>query len=306
MARALAKRQHRNLPLNALKAFEAAARHSSLQQAADELCVTPAAVSHQVKRLEEVLGTALFLREHRAVKLTVAGHALADDLRAIFAQLHLAIDRVDQRPTAVVRVSTVESLAAKWLTPRLVTFHRRYPTIRLRLETRDERVDLSRGDIDVAIRYGTGRYAGAVEVDHLMDAPAFPVCSPEMLGKRNSLSIKDLKRMTLLHDETAFGRANVPDWAAWLDANGVDGVDVSRGPTFASLYLAQEAAVAGHGIALGLAPLVQSDIQAGRLVRPFQGALPNAYAFWLIRKRAERRPAVSAFCKWLKEQAETL
>ena len=289
--------------MNALKAFEAAARHLSLLQAAGELHVTPAAVSHQVKRLEDFLGTALFVRGHRSVKLTSAGEALGRDLGALFAELDQAIDRVRRLPASVVRVSTMESFAAKWLAPRLFAFHRTHPAVRLRLETRDARVDFARDEVDVAIRYGAGRYAG-VDVEHLMDATAFPVCSPRLLRGRSQLPLGSLGRLTLLHDETSRGRANVPDWAAWLRANGVAGVDVGKGPVFASLYLAQEAAAAGHGVALGLAPLVQADIREGRLARPFPGTLENAYAFWLVRRKGERRPAVLSFCKWLKEEVK--
>lgn len=288
--------------MNALKAFEAAARHLSLLQAAAELHVTPAAVSHQIKRLEDFLGTALFVREHRSVKLTSAGEALGGDLGRLFLQLDHSIDKVRSLPTTVLRVSTMESFAAKWLAPRLLAFHRTHPTIRLHLETRDERVDFARDQVDVAIRYGAGRYSG-VHVAHLLDAPAFPVCSPRLLRGGRQLPLGRLKHLTLLHDETSRGRANVPDWATWIRENGITGVDVGKGPVFASLYLAQEAAMAGHGVALGLEPLVEADIRDGRLARPFSGTLENAYAFWLVRRKGERRPAVLSFCNWLKQEA---
>lgn len=294
----------RNAPLNALKAFEAAARHLSLVQAAAELHVTPAAVSHQVKRLEEFLGAALFVRGHRSVKLTSAGRALGSELGTLFLQLDRAIDRARNLPTTVIRVSTIESFAAKWLAPRLLAFQRMHPAIRLHLETRDERVDLARDQVDVAIRYGAGRYSG-VNVERLVGAQAFPVCSPRLLRGRRQLPLASLGHLTLLHDETSRGRANVPDWAAWMRGNGVTGIDVEKGPVFASLYLAQEAAAAGHGVALGLAPLVEADIRDGRLARPFAGALDNAYAFWLVRRKGERRPAVLSFCDWLKEEAKS-
>jgi LysR family glycine cleavage system transcriptional activator len=272
-------------------------------QAAAELHVTPAAVSHQVKRLEDFLGTALFVRGHRSVRLTSAGEALARELGTLFLQLDHAIDKARRLPTTVIRVSTMESFAAKWLAPRLVSFHRTHPAIRLHLETRDERVDFARHQVDVAIRYGAGRYAG-VAVEHLVDAPAFPVCSPRLLRGKAPLPVGRLKHMALLHDETSRGRASVPDWSTWIRANRLEGVDVGKGPVFASLYLAQEAAIAGHGVALGLAPLVQADLRDGRLARPFPGALENAYAFWLVRRKGERRPAVLSFCKWLKEEVD--
>lgn len=290
-------------PLNALRAFEAAARQLSFQQAAAELFVTPAAVSHQVKRLEAYLGTPLFIRTHRAVELTPAGAALADALRSLFSQLEMTLDQVASPGAAGLRVSTMESFAAKWLAPRLFRFHRQHPDIRLRIETRDERVDFARDGIDIAIRYGAGRYSG-VEVEHLLEAPAFPVCSPALLtGRRPLAKVQDLARHTLLHDDTASGRSNVPDWAAWLRLHGAGHVDPGEGPWFPSLYLAQEAAVAGHGVALALQPLAEEDLRSGRLVRPFEGSVENAYAFWLVRQKGDRRRAVQAFCTWLRQEA---
>lgn len=294
-------------PLNALRAFETAARCLSFQEAAGQLFVTPAAVSHQVKRLEAYLGVKLFERGHRAVELTAEGAALAASLSELFGQLDRVLDRV-AAPTAVhLRVSTVESFAAKWLAPRLHRFHHDHPDIQLRIETGNERVDFVRDDIDVAIRYGPGAYTG-VHAERLLDAPVFPVCAPALANdeRRPLASPDDLRRHTLLHDEGSTGRAGVPDWAAWLEAAGATGVDATRGPMFASMYLAQEAAVAGHGVALGVAPLVQEDVQRGRLIKPFDGSLDNAYAFWIVRRSgADIAPAVDAFCRWLRKEAST-
>jgi LysR family glycine cleavage system transcriptional activator len=295
-------------PLNALRAFEAAARCLSLQTAAAQLFVTPAAVSHQVKHLEAYLGVKLFHRGHRSIALTAEGAALAASLSASFAQIDLALDRAVASTTANLRVSTMESFAAKWLAPRLHRFHRDCPDLKVRIETGNAHVDVGGGAVDVAIRYGPGGYTGA-HVEVLMDAPVFPVCAPALLAdtRRPLAQPDDLAHHTLLHDESAAGRDGVPDWSAWLAAAGATRVDAARGPVFASIYLAQEAAAAGHGVALGVAPLVEEDLQHGRLVKPFDRALNNAYAFWIVRGHdADTNPAVAAFCRWLREEASGL
>lgn len=292
-------------PLNALRAFEAAARSLSFQTAATQLFVTPAAVSHQVKRLEAYLGVKLFRRGHRAVELTAEGEALAASLGELFGRLDLALDRATAPAAAHLRVSTMESFAAKWLAPRLHRFHRDCPDLKLRIETGNEHADFVRDGIDVAIRYGPGDYTG-VATERLMDAPAFPVCAPSLPGDGHKpLAVADdLRQHTLLHDESAAGRPGVPDWPAWLQAAGATRVDAAHGPVFASIYLAQEAAAAGHGVALGLAPLVEEDLQRGRLIRPFDLAVTNAHAFWIVRRQgAGADPAVEAFCEWLRKEA---
>ncbi|KRF00541.1 hypothetical protein ASG87_12660 [Frateuria sp. Soil773] len=291
----------RPAPLNALRAFEAAARCRSFQAAAAQLFVTPAAVSHQVKRLEAYLETELFRRGHRCVELTAEGEALATSLGELFGQLDLALDRATAPAAAHLRVSTVESFAAKWLAPRLHRFHRDHPDLKVRIETGDEHADVAHGGVDVAIRYGPGGYTG-VRAERLMEAQSFPVCAPS-LAVPPLTAPSDLRHHTLLHDESAAGRPGVPDWPAWLEAAGASQMDAARGPVFASIYLAQEAAAAGHGVALGVAPLVAEDLRRGRLVRPFGHALPNAYAFWIVRRRGAGNPAVDAFCRWLRKEA---
>ncbi|KRA17629.1 hypothetical protein ASD69_13210 [Lysobacter sp. Root604] len=292
-------------PLNALRAFEAAARCLSFQAAAAQLFVTPAAVSHQVKHLEAYLGLKLFHRGHRSVELTAEGATLAASLGEVFGQLDLALDRAMAPTVADLRVSTVESFAAKWLAPRLHRFHRDHPELRLRIETGNERSDFVRDGTDVAIRYGPGGYSG-VDAERFLEAPVFPVCAPTLPADAAHPLAKpdDLRHHTLLHDESALGRVGVPDWPAWLQASAAKRVDANRGPVFSSIYLAQEAAVAGHGVALGVAPLVEDDLQRGRLIRPYALALPNAYAFWIVRRAgAERHPSVDAFCSWLRKEA---
>jgi LysR family glycine cleavage system transcriptional activator len=294
----------RPAPLHALRAFHAAARSLSFQAAAAQLFVTPAAVSHQVKRLEEFLGVKLFHRRNRAVELTPEGNDLAASLNEVFSELDHALDRLTSPPATMLHVSTMESFAAKWLAPRLHRFHRQFPDIRLRVDTGDGLADLVRGSVSVAIRYGAGGYAG-VHSQRLMDATVFPVCAPALQkGEPPLRHPRDLRHHTLLHDESAKARPGVPDWAAWLAAVGNTSVDPTRGPLFSSIYLAQEAAIAGHGIALGVAPLVEEDLRRGRLVRPFQESLPNGYSFWIVRRDGVDRPsAVDLFCQWLHSES---
>lgn len=292
-------------PLNALRTFEVAARQRSFNAAARELFVTPAAVSQQIRNLEAHLGVALFQRGHRSVEPTAQGRALAATLGELFAQLDVALERVRSHATAELRVTTVESLAAKWLAPRLHRFHRTWPDVRVRVETGDTHANFVRDGFDVGLRYGPGGYTG-VHAERWMDAPVFPVCAPSLLaqGATPLRAPKDLRHHTLLHDDSAAGRPGVPAWSDWLQAAGIGDVDANRGPVFASIYLAQEAAIAGHGVALGIAPLVEEDLRQGRLVRPFDLALDNAYAFWLIvREQAMPHDTLDAFCRWLRDEA---
>lgn len=294
----------RPAPLNALRTFEAAARHLSFNAAARQLFVTPAAVSHQVKHLEAYLGVTLFQRKHRSVALTPEGQALAATVGELLGQLDVAIDRAMSHESAELRVTTMESFAAKWLAPRLHRFHQAWPDIRVHIVTGDAHADFAREGFDIGIRYGPGGYAG-VRTEPLMDAQVFPVCAPSLLAdaSRPLERPDDLRHHTLLHDESSAGRPGVPAWPDWLEAVGARDVDAQRGPIFASIYLAQEAAVAGHGIALGVAPLVEEDLRQGRLVRPFAHGSDNAYRFWLVRSQAEPGAGTDAFCRWLWEEA---
>jgi LysR family transcriptional regulator, glycine cleavage system transcriptional activator len=295
-------------PLTALRSFEAAARRLSFAEAARELFVTPAAVSHQIKRLESHLALPLFERHNRMVVLTEAGARLAGSLHTLFAELDEALAQIKQPKEPTIRVSALPSLAAKWLVPRLHRFEAAHPKLTVRIDTSDHLVNFAYERIDVALRYGPGNYPG-LQVARLMGANAFPVCSPGLLvdDQRPLKKATDLRRHTLLHDESSNRSKGVPNWAMWLKAADANNVDSRRGPVFGSIHLAIEAALAGHGVALGVEPLVEHDLRSGRLVRPFELELENAFSFWIIcqRKRAQD-PVIRKFRTWLNEEANRL
>jgi len=292
--------------LNALRAFEAAARHLSFARAADELHVTPAAVSHQIKALEAELGTPLFRRFNRQVLLTDAGQALAPGVRDGLDAMRTAVERVNAICCrGPLTVTTPPSLASKWLLPRLERFRAREPDVDVRISATDRLVDLVHEDVDLAIRYGSGDYPGLV-VERLLDERVFPVCAPALLDGPHPLRTPaDLANHTLLHDFTHGGTAGYPTWRMWLTAAGVaDRVDPDRGPAYEPSSMVVQAAVEGEGVALGRSVLVASDLAAGRLVKPFEGEIEVAFAYWIAMPPSrEGLPRVAAFKQWLKEES---
>jgi LysR family transcriptional regulator, glycine cleavage system transcriptional activator len=298
----------RTAPLVALRCFEAAARRLSFQDAASELCVTPTAVSHQIRRLEKRLGLKLFLRLNRHVLLTDAGLQLANRLHEAFGIIDDALAIAAAPRRSPIQVSSMPSLAAKWLAPRLHRFEARHPKWSVRLAAADHLVNFSREDVDIGVRYGSGLYKG-LHVELLMSAHAFPVCSPLILkpGKAPLRHPSDLRRHALLHDETSNAAAGIPNWSSWLRASGAKGVNAERGPIFGGAHLALEAAIAGHGIALGLSPLVSGDLASGRLIRPFPFEMRSSFSFWVVCDRTRAHEAkIIAFREWLAEEARDL
>ena len=223
-------------PLNALRAFEAAGRHLSFSKAAAELNVTPAAISQQVKLLEEHLGVMLFRRLNRALLLTDDGQICLPALRDGFDRLADAVARIAARHDAnVLTVSVTPSLAAKWLVPRLDRFHRRHPDFDIRIDATSALADFSSDGADVAIRYGDGDYPG-MRVDCLLTEEVFPVCSPRLTeGPEPLLDIPDLARFPLLHIDWAGREDDWPDWRMWLAAAGYPEIDASRGSRFSRI-----------------------------------------------------------------------
>ncbi|MEQ9335336.1 transcriptional regulator GcvA [Thalassobaculum sp.] len=293
-------------PLNALRAFESAARHLSFTKAAAELNVTPAAVSHQVKALEELLGVPLFRRLTRALRLTDAGQAALPTLGQGFDKLAQAVEQMRAHcESGVLTISVSPSFGAMWLVPRLERFRSRHPDIETRIDGTDRLVDVARGDADVALRYGPGGYGG-LQVDRLFGQVNTPVCSPVLLSGEHPLrQPDDLRHHTLLHVDWKDADAS---WRMWLLAAGLHDIDPTRGPHFTMESMAAQAALDGHGVALIGDVLVAGDLAAGRLVHPFDPSLsrPLGFAYYLLSsKQSAGQPKVAAFRAWLLEEART-
>ena len=288
--------------LNGLRAFEAAARHLSFTQAAAELNVTQTAISHQIRRLEEELGIRLFVRQNRALALTPKARDYLPGVRAAFNDLRLATDRLLRKDDDnVLTISTLASLAAKWLLPRLTAFQEAHPGIDVRITTSTGLVDFKGGDVDAAIRYGRGHWPG-LRAEWLMADEVFPVCSPALLtGKRPLRRPEDLRDHVLLHNTN-----NSDDWRLWLTASGLP-ADISKQPgiTFDLILMTVQAAIDGIGIAMGRTSYVQDDIAKGQLVVPFEIALPADAGFYLVSPEATADPPkLRAFRNWLTAAAQ--
>jgi LysR family glycine cleavage system transcriptional activator len=291
----------RRLPsLNALKAFEAAARHESFTDAAHELFVTHAAISRHVRDLEEWLGTALFTRTGRGVELTEAGRNFGSRLTSLFDQIAEATREAAAVGDArLLRVSVEPALASRWLVPRLGRFRDLHPDIELSIDATSKLVDFRSGEFDIGMRYGHGGWAD-VEAVKLADSVSFPVCAPSLVAGRKSLKPADLGSFTLLHEDRKQW------WEDWLQAAGViSGVDW-RGPVFQA-HLAIEAAEAGQGFALGDQILCMDSILEGWLVRPFNLDMKDHGTYWIVRAKGSKESVPArAFREWvMAEMADT-
>jgi LysR family glycine cleavage system transcriptional activator len=290
--------------LNGLRAFEAAARHLSFTLAASELNVTQTAISHQIRRLEEELGIRLFVRQNRALALTPEARDYLPGVRAAFNDLRLATDRLLRKDDdKVLTVSTLASLAAKWLLPRLSDFQEQHPGIDVRITTSTGLVDFQRDNVDAAIRYGRGQWPG-LRADWLMADELFPVCSPSLLrGDKPLRRPEDLRGHPLLHTSSA----NSDDWRLWLTAAGLP-ADITKQPgiTFDMIFMTIQAAIDGIGVAMGRTSYVQDDIAKGRLVVPFKIALPADAGFYLVSPEGRREaPKLTAFREWVVAATQT-
>ena len=290
--------------LNGLRAFEAAARHLSFTQAASELNVTQTAISHQIRRLEEELGIRLFIRKNRALALTTKARDYLPGVRAAFNDLRLATDQLLRKgEDNVLTVSTLASLAVKWLLPRLSTFQKAHPKIDVRITTSTNLVEFRSGDVDAAIRYGRGHWQG-LRADWLMADELFPVCSPALLTSRRPLRTpEDLRDHVLLHT----GASDSDDWRLWLTAAGLP-TEISKQPgiTFDLSLMTVQAAVDGIGVAMGRTSYVQDDIAKGRLVVPFNITLPADAGFYLVSPEGSADPPkLKAFRDWLLATVKT-
>lgn len=292
-------------PLKALRAFEAAGRLLSLSKAADELHVTPGAVSQQVKLLEDFLSARLFKRVHRQILLTDTGKALLPGLSNAFDQIITALDTVKEADRdKPVTVSVVPSLASKWLVPRLRHFSERHPEIEVRIETSHHVTDLVHSDIDMGIRFGKGQYPG-LRSDLLFCQEVFPVCSPKLLEEGHPLKHpSDLRYHKLLHNDTEEPDTNWPDWEMWLLAAGVADAGFARGPVSLQYELLIEAVLQGQGIALLGSVPIKDDLSAGRLVKPFELAFQLEFGYYIVSLEGKAsHPRIAAFREWLLDEA---
>jgi LysR family transcriptional regulator, glycine cleavage system transcriptional activator len=281
-------------PLNALRSFEAAARHQSFTRAAEELCVTQGAVSHQVKALEAELGLKLFNRERQGLAITEAGRDYLAVVRDAFDRIAVGTDSVLQRQHAgVISVSTSPDFAAKWLVGRLGRFAQAHPGIELKVSATMHHVDFAREDVDLAIRHGAGDWAG-LDAVRLCSEELFPVCSPALLRSRRGIHVpEDVLQFPLLHLDDR------RDWSRWLEAAGASGEGLLHGPILNHASLLIDAAIDGQGIALARTTLAAADLVSGRLTRPFQTALPLKKTYWIVCPKAtSNMPKIATFRKW--------
>ena len=290
-------------PLNPLRAFEVAARHLSFTRAAEELFVTPSAVSHQIKTLEESLGIALFTRDAKALSLTAAGKAYLPGVQQAFKQLAHATHQLQTHGMPALKINIPPTFAVKWLIPRMDRFMKAHPEIDLKVSTSNHTVDFSREDFDLSVRYGRGHYPG-LHSELCLPVEVFPVCSPALMrGEHPLLVPADLKHHTLLHDDSTYTDVSNPNWAMWLEHAGVTGVDATRGPSFWPSHLVINAAADGLGVALAKKNWVVKDLADGLLVRPFDISLPVEFSYFIVypEERVEDR-RIAAFVDWVRQE----
>ena len=283
-------------PMQALRAFEAAAREGSLTRAAEALNVTHGAISHQIKSLEADLDVRLTERSGRGIRLTDEGERFANRVRAAFAELTAGVNEITARVNPrLLRVSVVPSFAARWLLPRIGGFLAAYPDVDLDVRSNMSNVDFQRDDADVAIRYGYGDWPN-VAAEHLLDDGFFPVCSPRLLQGRRLKHPEDLARFTLL-------RTNDEPWKPWFEAAGLDWPEPSRGPIFNDSSHMLQAAAEGQGIALARHSLLGNDVRNGVLVRLFDIVAPASRKFWLVYPpRMAGTAKLALFRRWLHDE----
>jgi LysR family glycine cleavage system transcriptional activator len=295
--------------LNALRAFEASARHGSFSLAAAELNVTPAAVGQLVRTLEDWLGAPLFHRGSTGkarLVLTEAAHRALPDISAGFDRLSLGVSRLrDASANGVLTVTVSPAFAAKWLLPRLDRFQAAWPDIDVRLDTTLKLLDFAAQGVDVGVRYGAGVWPG-LSAEKLMDEEVYPVCSPVLARAADFQSVADLAGQTLIHDLSVEPATGFMTWETWLRTAGAPQVPTARGLRINNSASVLQAAIDGHGVALARSIMARDDLAAGRLVRLFpQITVPSALAYYVV-QRAECAglPKLAAFRDWLFAEAK--
>ena len=290
----------RRLPaLNALKTFEAAARHESFTRAAEELSVTQGAVSQQVKALEAELGVRLFNRERQRLVITESGRQYQAIVRDALDRIAFGTERLRQRQSSgVLTVSTSPDFAAKWLVHRLGRFAEGHGEIDLRVSASMHHVDFTKEDVDLAVRHGDGSWVG-LDAVRLTDEKLFPVCSPRLFaGNGRKPKRSDLLKIALLHLDSR------KDWSKWLHLAGIDDAKLKHGPVLNRASMLIDAAVDGQGMALARTTLAAWDLISGRLVKPFPESLPLSKTYWIVcPKAATALPKIAAFRDWLMREA---
>ena len=288
--------------MNSLRAFEAVGRLLSFKKAAEELNVTPTAISQQVKLLEDYFGMSLFARLTRAITLTDSGQRLLPEMTEGFDKLASGVAKLrNYHGPNVLTVSVAPSFGGKWLVPRLKAFRDLHPNLDVRIHFTDHLVDFVREGVDVAIRYGRGVYKG-LHSERLSKEVLFPVCSPHLTSRSNALGEPgDLRDHTLLHVDWS-GATAVPIWHMWLVAAGVEGVNAESGLRFGDEAMAVQAAVGGHGVALASSLVVADDLKAGNLVCPFESLnMASEFSYFLVHQNEKLLDSsVQAFSCWLK------
>ncbi len=293
-------------PLNAVRAFEAAARHCSFTRAADELFVTQGAVSHQVKLLEEWFGFLLFDRHKRELQLTAKGEQYLRSVRVMLNELHVATrSLLDEDTDRLLCVSVAESFAVNWLINRMSRFSARHPELDVRVTSQNQIDDLGNvvGEegpnwVDLRIRYGRGKWPG-LQVTKLFDEDVFPVCSPRLLEQREPpASVAELNEFTLIHDDMQMS------WESWAHSAGSSASMSNRGPKYSHSHMALQAVVNGDGVALGRSVLAVAYLDSGQLVRPLKLSVPAEHSYYLLcQEGMVSDPRVKAFTQWLLDEA---
>jgi LysR family glycine cleavage system transcriptional activator len=291
--------------LDTLRVFAVAARHLSFTKAADELHLTQSAISHRVRALEEEMGVALFNRLTRQLTLTSAGQALAPRVERAIADIARTIADLDARSDGRrLTVTTLPSVASRWLVPRLTRFQARHPSIELQVIADPIPVDLRSARVDLAIRFGHGAYPGYAATA-LMPDSVFPVCSPRLIADRAPITtIEDLFELPLLHDSATEGDASGSDWRSWLDHLGRGDMSCPNGQRFSDARLLIDAATLGLGVALTRASLVSDLVADGTLICPLRLSAPTAFAYYLLAlPEVAGLPNMVSFRDWLQAEA---
>lgn len=289
-------------PLNAVRAFEAAARRGNFNQAAEELSVTPSAISHQVRSLEEFFGTKLFQRNGRNVEMTTQSRDFLRSVTQALDQINAASQRMMRRPEGnLLNISVSPTFATGWLVPRIAEFQIDHPELEIRMSTMTNFADFLNSDIDLSISYSAGEFPDELTSLHLMKEHCVPVCSPQYVQEHGPfVTPSDMRNCTLLHALPRVGQ-----WRNWLQVAGVEDVDAERGPKYQTTPLALVAARSSSGVAISNLEFVDDQLRQGSLVAPFQVEVPSQSGYYLVYPHEHaKQPKIGAFRDWLLAKLE--